>query len=167
MTTEPVIIDNFFFGREVAVEASQVAVTTGTTISGGLPETIESDNDELVVIPELISDPTESALSLVFDGNLSSDRPSDLDVEIEFRTATPGLTGFVEAFNWGTGEYEVVGSIDESTVIEQAFTFGLSATDHVEADTGVVRAQIRWQQTSPVIVYPWQVYIDRFGWLER
>ena len=167
VTTEPVIVDNFFFGREVEVPASELTAEAGKIISGGVDETAESDDDELVVIPQLVTDPSESALSLVFDGNLSSDQPSGLDVEIEFRTATPGLTGVVEALNWETGQYESVGTIAESTLAEQALTYSLSATDHVESGTGAVRTRVRWQQTAPVLVYPWQIYIDRFGWLER
>ena len=153
---------------ETLEEVAPTAVTVfrGLLVAGGLNETLQSDDMALQVNPGFTLNSTEAPVWIIHDGNLSEDSPVALDVQVEARANTPGLTQTMEAFNWLTGVFDEVDSRAGSFNTDVVATVDLSANvpDYVEAGTGAVRVRNGWRQTGFVLLFPWQIDIDQVGW---
>ena len=141
-------------------------VFRGIQIGGTFADALESDDSRLIFNPGFILNSTEAPVWLIFDGALSSDSPSSLEIAVESQAGTLGLTGTLEAFNWNSTTYEVVDTSAESfntdTVVSVDLSSGIS--NYVQAGSGAVRSRIGWRQTGFTINFPWEVRLDQMVW---
>ena len=154
------------FGVVSAVPANNLTVFRGNVVSGGLSETTMSDDQRLLMNPGFTINSAEAPVWLIFDSVLGSDSPGSLDISYEASAGTPGLTGTVEAFNWSTSSYEIVGESDAQFNSDVVVSTSLAPASHVESGTAAVRTRIGWRQTGFTINFPWEVRVDHVIWLE-
>lgn len=136
-------------------------VFRGIPIAGGVAEMQESDDNRATFNPGFTINPSEAPVWLVFDANVGA-ASIDYDFLVESQAGTPGLTYTVEAFNWNTNSYDVVGANVESFNSDSVETYSLTP-DHFTS-TGDVRSRIGWRQTGFTINFPWEPRVDRVGW---
>ena len=103
---------------------------------------------------------SEAPVWLIFDGNGSTETSS---IRIESGATTPGLEYTVEAFNWATNQYDVVGSEPESFNVQEVVDFAINSQVHVDSN-GAVRARIGWRQVGFTLLFPWEIRIDHLLW---
>ena len=142
------------------------AVTRGFQIDGTLADALESDDSRLLFNPGFILNSDEAPVWLIFDASLASDSPSSLELAYESQAGTPGLTGTLEAFNWISGDYEIVDATAETFNTDTIVSVDVSSaiSNYVQAGTGAVRSRIGWRQTGCTLNFPWEVRLDQFSW---
>ena len=96
----------------------------------------------------------------------SGDSPSSLEIVAESQAGTPGLTGTLEAFNWISGDYEIVDATAETFNTDTIVSVDVSSdiSNYVQTGTGAVRSRIGWRQTGFTLNFPWEVRLDQFVW---
>ena len=148
------------------VEPSEFTVFRGIQLDGTLVDALESDDSRLRFNPGFITNSTEAPVWLIFDAALASDSPSSLEISVESQAGTPGLTGALEAFNWGSNAYEIVdvsaASFNTDTVVSVDVSSDIS--NYVQTGSGAVRSRIGWRQTGFTINFPWEVRLDQMVW---
>jgi hypothetical protein len=130
----------------------------GTVISAQLSDFVDSDDVRARFNPGFVLNSAEAPVWLIFDANC----PTAIDFHLESNAGTPGLTYTVEAWNWITHEYDVIGQHSESYNADQVVSFTLTA-NHIDSG-GDVRSRVGWRKTGFTINFPWEVRIDQVGW---
>ena len=97
---------------------------------------------------------------MIFDGNISG--TPDHNFQVESQAGTPGLTYTMEAFNFTTNVFDVIGTEMESFNTDTVETYALTS-DHFDGN-GDVRSRLGWRQTGFTINFPWEARIDQVGW---
>lgn len=151
----PTIISGFF--PPVSFNTFR-GVLTGV----GLADVQNSDDSRLTHRSGFTINQTESPVWLEFDGQLTP-TISSLNLQLESRANTPGLSYQAELFNWNTGLFEVVGNSVETFNNDTVSVFSGSVAAHVDP-SGAVRARVGWQRTGFTILFPWIVEIDHVCW---
>ena len=133
-------------------------VFRGLEINGTLASFQNSDDVRATYNPGFTINNSEAPVWLVFEGNANN----AFEFLVESQSGTPGLAYTVEAYDWNTGQYDVIGIFDESFNSDQIETFTIDPT-HVDAG-GDVESRIGWRQTGFTINFPWEVRVDQVGW---
>ena len=141
------------------VEPTAFTTFRGIQLSGTLADFASSDDVSATYNPGFTINSTEAPVWLIFDGVA----PSATSFRVESNAGTPGLTYTVEAFNFNTNAFEVIGTQTESFNSDGMFDFNLVPADHIDA-AGNVQARVGWRQTGFTINFPWEVRVDQAGW---
>ena len=148
------------------VNADDFNVLRGFHVAGVLSDTFESDDSYLKFTSGLTINSAEPPVWIEFEGTLPSDSPTSLSVTLEAQAGTTGLTQTIEMFNWNTGQYEQVdaqsASWNEDSIVTVELTFFIS--DFVQGGTGAVETRVGWNDTGPILNYPWTICIDQVVW---
>ena len=143
-----------------------ITVFRGNQIDGALADAFKSDDSRLRFNLGFVISPVEAPVWLIFDGTLSNDSPSSLQLTAESQAGTPGLTGTFEAWNWNSSAYEVIdvstASFNSDTVVTVDISSGIS--NYVQPGSGAVRSRIGWRRTGFTINFPWEVRLDQMVW---
>lgn len=149
------------------VPPSDYNLLRGFLIGGAFEDVFTSDDMRMRFNPGFTLSSDEAPVWLIFEGNLSTDSPSSLNLQIEAQAGTPGLTATTEAWNWNVASFDVVDvtatSFNNDTVITPALTPG----DHVQSGTAAVRSRIGWRKTGLTLNFPWETRLDQFVWVEE
>ena len=151
-------------GGTETVVPSVFTTFRGNYVSGGLAELSESDDSYLKHDPGFTLNTAEAPVWLIFDATLSNDGPANLDFAIESSANTPGITAWIESFNWNTSNYDIVDVQAEAFNIDSVTTVDLTVADHVEAGTGLIRSRVGWRKTGFTILFPWTICVDQAQW---
>ena len=100
----------------------------------------------------------EAPVWLIFDGN----GVAPTAIQVESTAGTPGLEYTVEAFNWVTNSYDIVGIQTETFNSDQIQQYPI-VDDHVSDDCDL-RTRIGWRQVGFTINFPWVVSVDQVVW---
>jgi hypothetical protein len=146
----------------IVVNADSFTVFRGFHVGGTISDSFASDDAYMRFNPGLSMFSTDAPVWLVFDGNVGAG-VSEVSVAIESNTNTTGLRYWVEFWNWNTNKFEVVSEYASSNGLDHTEYFGARAEDHVNA-AGSVRSRIGWRRASAVLVFPWEVRLDRLVW---
>lgn len=119
----------------------------------------ESDNVFASIRPGFILNSTEAPVWIEFDAVAQAAGY----FRVESNAGTPGLEFTIEAWNWNTSVYEIVGIQAESFNEDEVVEFPIVSGDHVDSDGGV-RSRVGWRRVGFTIVFPWEVRIDQVGW---
>ena len=131
----------------------------GIQLSGTLADFAESDDASATYNPGFTLNNLEAPVWLIFDGNA----PSATSFRVESNAGTPGLTYTVEAWNFNTSAFDIIGTQSEAFNSDAIVDFDLVAADHIDTD-GSVQTRVGWRQTGFVINFPWEVRVDQAGW---
>ena len=130
----------------------------GIEVSASLSDFINSDDVRAQFNPGFTINNSEAPVWLIFDANT----PAATEFLVESQAGTPGLTYTVEAWNFDTNAYDVIGIDSESFNSDSTGSYGLTA-QHVDTN-GDVRSRVGWRQTGFTINFPWEVRVDQVGW---
>ncbi len=138
----------------------------GVLIDGQQEDVNESDDQYAKFQPGFTLNSSEAPVWLIFDGTLPMDSPPELEIKLEASVNTPNINQRIEAFNWTSGQYDVVGTgsasfNSDSTVIVD---LGSSVQDYVQDNTGRTKVRVGWKTSGVTILYPWTVRVDQLGW---
>ena len=147
-------------GGAVFVSPSALNVFRGNVVSGALAEMLDSDDIRAIYNPGFTLNSLEAPVWLIFDGNISG--TPDHNFQVESQAGTPGLTYTMEAFNFTTNVFDVIGTEMESFNTDTVETYALTS-DHFDGN-GDVRSRLGWRQTGFTINFPWEARIDQVGW---
>ena len=164
------LLDVIIVMRNAGFTATANAITPvrGTLNGGEVSDTATSDDQYLNFLADGPSPTTEPAIQFVLDGTLSTDKQDSLELAFESNANTVGLTNTIEVFNWNIDKYELVDSFVPSVGTDSGRTVDLTAgiADYVQPRTNAVRCRIGFQQSGPVLFFPWQIRVDKFSWTE-
>jgi hypothetical protein len=147
-------------------KATSVTIFRGMNIGGDLTSTFYSDDRPMQFSAGPILLPNDAPIWLVFDGVVSSDALSELQIVLESQASTTGLTATAEAWNWNTNSYDVVDQSAATFNIDSVRTIDISDNigQYRQVGSGAVRVRLGWRQTGPIFVFPWNVKIDQMVW---
>ena len=154
------VINSFSIGGGI-VPVDNLDVFRGFQTGGDVADLNNSNDQYLTFNPGFTLNAAEAPVWLVFDGIVFSSN-CNYQFVLESSANTPGLTYTTEFFNWTTGQYEVVGTEDESFNTDTLTVLPLN-NDHVD-DGGEVRARVGWRKTNFTILFPWTVSVDQALW---
>ena len=141
--------------------ATDFSVFRGNTVNAALEDFSESDDAYGEFTPGFILNSAEAPVWLIFDA-VAND-PAELLVESSANT--PGLASTVEAFNWSTSSYDVIGVTPESFNSDATNEYEIDPEVHVDAG-GEVRSRVGWRQVGFTLLFPWQVQVDQVAWVQ-
>ena len=91
--------------------------------------------------------------------------PSAANFRVESSASTPGLIYTVEAFNFVTNSYDVIGTEIEDFGMDQLVEFVIDVNEHIDVN-GDVRSRVGWRQDNFILNFPWTVNVDQMGWTQ-
>ena len=152
--------------QSISIVAGDIVPTSftrlrGVEVSSDLSDFLESDDQSAVFQPGFVVNVMEAPIWLIFDGN----GPAATNVQIESTADTTGLTYTVEAFNWASGQYDVIGIQSETFNSDQILQFAIVPDDHIDTD-GDLRTRVGWRQTGFALLFPWSVNVDQLIWTQ-
>ena len=154
---------------EFLVPVTEIVPPTGFSIFRGfvvggvtISDFTDSDDQSASFNPGFVLSSDESPVWL----NFNSVANTASAIHIESTGNTPGLEYIVEAFNWTTSQFEIVGTAPETFNSDSISEFLIAPEDHIEPGTGNVSCQIGWRAAGFTLLFPWQVDVDRVGWVQ-
>ena len=133
-------------------------------IDGSLDDTFESDDQRISFNPGFTLSSEEAPVWLIFDATVTPAAPSLLELTAESQVSTPGLELTVEAFNFTTNSFDIVGVDDGSFNVDRVLNIDLSDSVQDFVEAGAVQARLGWRQTGFVLSFPWIVQLDQLFW---
>jgi len=133
----------------------------GTVLSAAVSDFADSDDVVATYNPGFTINDLEAPVWLIFDAVA----PTASAFRVESNAGTPGLTYTVEAFNWASNVFEVIGTEAESFNSDSVTETAIVAADHIDP-AGNVRGRVGWRQTGFIINFPWEVRVDQTGWVQ-
>ena len=128
-------------------------------LSAQLSDFVDSDDVRARFNPGFVLNSMEAPVWLEFFANA----PSAINFLVESQAGTPGLTYTVEAWNYVTTSYDVLGTQGEGFNADAVTTFALTSADQIDGG-GDVRSRVGWRKTGLTINFPWEARIDQVGW---
>ena len=149
----------------ITIPPSTVTVFRGTLEEGSEADLEFSDDAFMVFQPGFVLNASEAPVWLFMEANLPFE-PVALNIDIESRANTPGLTSTTEVFNFSTGGLDVVDTTDESFNTDSVVTVDLTAdiADYVQPNSNAVLIRVGWRKTGFTILFPWEVSVDQMVW---
>lgn len=141
------------------VPPQNYTVFRGIELSGAVEDFADSDDVKATFNPGFTLNTTEAPIWLEFFARASE----ATSFRIESSAGTPGLVYEVEAWNWNSSAYDVIGSKDESFATDAVTDYQIVAADHIDGN-GNVRSRIGWRRIGFVVNFPWTVNVDQAGW---
>lgn len=151
----------FSVGAGVFVPVADVIRERGNAVGGSDAPVVNYQTDDDVTgnwNPGFTLNNTEAPVWIRFEGNV----PGANEFLIESQAGTPGLSLTIEAWNYTSGSYDVLGEFSESFNSDTTATITLAA-NNVDSN-GDVQSRVGWRQTGFTINFPWEVRIDLAGW---
>jgi len=155
-----------FFVFEIVVGGfvppAEFATVRGLPINASLSDFLDSDDIDAAYNPGFTLNSAEAPVLLVFDGVATIATA----FRVESSAGTVGLGYTVEAWNWATGAYDIIGTSSETFNSDSTEDFAIVPADHIEPGTGNVRSRVGWRRVSFTINFPWVVNVDHVGWVQ-
>ena len=152
-----ITFDDVVFG-DGKIPPANFSTFRGIQLSGTINDFQLSDNVRALFNPGFVLNNTEAPVWLIFDAVA----PNAIAFFVESQAGTPGLTYTVEAFDFTTQAFNIIGTEAETFNADLISMFPITAAN---IDTGgEVQARVGWRQTGFVIQFPWEVRIDQVGW---
>ena len=152
-------------GKNQAVETfappSSFNVFRGVQLSGSDSDFASSDDVVASYNPGFTLNSEEAPVWLEF----FAAAPSATNFRVESSAGTPGLEYTVEAFNFVTNSYDVIGTQTETFNTDQVVEFAVVADDHIDTN-GDVQSRVGWRSVGFTINFPWVVNVDQTGWTQ-
>ena len=152
-------------GKNQAVETvappSSFNVFRGVQLSGSDSDFASSDDVVASYNPGFTLNSEEAPVWLEF----FAAAPSATNFRVESSAGTPGLEYTVEAFNFVTNSYDVIGTQTETFNTDQVVEFAVVADDHIDTN-GDVQSRVDWRSVGFTINFPWVVNVDQTGWTQ-
>lgn len=149
------------------VVADELQLFRGVLIEGDLTRLAQSDDEYFIAQPGFTLSAMESPVWIDLTGVSTFTNPSSLGFSIESAANTPNIRQVIELFNYSTNEFEVVDDRLTSFSTDASATVQLDQDmeNFVESATGEVETRVGWRQNGFVLLFPWEVRIDRAVWL--
>jgi len=151
---------------EGTVLASDFTIVRGELLGGGLSDLVSSDDSRLDVKVGFVLSSAEPPVWIVLDATAATASPSEFRFDLEAKVNAGGLTQKIELYNFDTEEWELVDT-RPATVSDSSVEIVASGdlTRFIEPGTLAVKAQLTWKAFGPITLFPWQVGIDKAGWM--
>lgn len=134
----------------------------GTPMSGNLASLNADDGNYLVARAGFTVSPSEPPAQLVLETVSQSPIVYGIDFNVVAKANTPGLDQRVEAWNFVTGQWTVIGQTGATTGDSSQFvSVGGNVQQYVEAGTGRIRVKVSWFRTGLTLLWPWSVSVDQ------
>jgi hypothetical protein len=146
-------------GEGGLIPPSSYTVFRGIELNGTLADFANSDDVAAKYQPGFVLNSSEAPVWLEFFGSTLS----ATSFLVESNAGTPGLTYTIEAWNWNTSAYEVLGTHAEAFNTDSITIFDIIPVNHIDSG-GNVRVRVGWRKTGFTINFPWEVRVDQVGW---
>ena len=143
-----------------------MSVFRGLAVAGDVSSVNASDDSYARFNPGFTLNGNEFPVWIVFSSDLSTNDPSTFEVLVESSANTPSISKSIEAFNFLTGQYEIVSQNSESFNTDSVVSVDLSGetSKYLSEANGAVSLRCGWRQTGFTILFPWTVSIDHVQW---
>lgn len=141
-----------------------VSVSPGTVLSGGLPELQVSDDLRWVARPGSVLVSTQSPLVITLNTVSTVLTPVQIEFGIESSASASNLNRKIEILDWFSAVYLTLANGTES-LSDTLTTYQITTNPelYVHPD-GTMQVKISYKPNGAVLVYPWQVRLDRVYW---
>ena len=147
--------------------ADSLQVERGTLVAGSVGDTQDSD-DVAVRFERQTGLSRLNPVSVVFDGQLPTDNPPSLSIQVESLASLRGVDQVILMFNWNLNDYEQIDlrgtdTFDQTAVVPITGNF----LRFVQPGTGNVRTRLGWRPNVRALIrrQPWTVDVDQLLWL--
>jgi hypothetical protein len=160
---------DLFLSKVLATEtiiADRFTLLRGHVVSGGIDETMDSDDQYLKLNPGITLNSSEPPVWVEFEFTLPSNNPQTALFKFESRASTPGLRQTIEVYSWFSDEFWQLDVRDASFNEDSTFVINLitDTFSYIDPDTGRVRIRVGWKAQGLVLQYPWEIGIDEIVW---
>ena len=149
------------------IEPATLNVFRGVVISGSLGSLLYPDLKYLEVGSGPTLNQSEAPIQLILTGTSSSSSVSSLEFDLTCHADTPGLTQFVQLFDWSSNSYVVIDTRNASVTDSVTEVSAPNPNRFIQSGTGSVKARVSFKITGPTLHWPPNVYVDQSVWRER
>ena len=148
------------------LEPNTLTVFRGILISGSAADIADSDDQYVSCLPGFTLNSDELPIWLETETAVQNAPLQAMTFELEANANTPGLSQYIELFNYLTNDYELfdVSAASFSTDSTVVVTATGDLSRFVESGTNQMRARTGWQATSFTLLFPWTVNVDHVSW---
>ena len=148
----------------VIVIPQQLTVFRGKVVSGNLSSVFTSDNNRLVVMGGPTINGYEAPLDVRFDALCSTDLPSRLVLTLETKANSPGLTQYVDMFEWNSNQWVTLDT-REVSMVDTTMNLDIPVCwRFAKPGTGQMKLRYWVANQGPVTIPNWSVGIDQMNW---
>ena len=146
----------------VPTAPSIASFESGEIIAGDVADLLDSDNQYLELIPNLDGAPANSGVEAFFTFFSPDILVSSFSIDYEGAANTPNLEQTVSVLNASTGLFEeIVSGPVGLTDDDASFSPAGDPQQYVAVPSGLVLVEARYEETGPVLFYPWTISIDQ------
>jgi hypothetical protein len=134
----------------------------GTPVSGNLASLVADDADYLVGRAGFTLSPAEPPAQLEVETFSQSPIVYGIDFNLIAKVNTPGLEQHIEAWNFVTNQWTVLGQAVSTTIDSgHMVSVGGNVQEYVQSGTGRIRFKVSWFRTGLTLLWPWSVSVDQ------
>lgn len=150
----------------VDVFPSAITIFRGALISGGIAELMASDDQYLVVRNGPIAFPTESPITVIFDGTYSGNTRTAVTLTVENKVSIGNLSQTIDMFNFTTNSYDAtaVDTRPAPTTDTVVTIVGTGDINRFFGTGGALRARLRVRPAGPLFTNNWRSSTDLVKW---
>jgi hypothetical protein len=138
----------------------------GRLVAGNLDSLVASDNNRLVLRPGPVLISSQSPIDVQISAVCSQENPTMLSFQVESQASSVSVQQEVWIRNYATGLLERMSSdMCTTTDSERRINITNSPENYI-SEEGTVSTTVRYRALGPVLLYPWQVRIDRVRWIQ-
>jgi hypothetical protein len=150
-----------FAARFLPVAELQTAMLApGATLSNGPEQLAASDDQRWVMRPGVVLTSAQDPIGLVISANLPVTSAAGFSIIVEGNGSAPGIRQTAEAYNFQSGSYDSSQNTTMSVNTDSETSVDFAGSDHV-GPANEIRVRLKYRATGPVLIYPWQLRLDR------
>jgi hypothetical protein len=149
------------------VEHSGQSVGPGSTVSGTDANLFTSDDLRWNLRPGAILVATQDPIVITLSGTAPAVSPANIWVTLESKATVSGIRQIVEAWNYSTSSWtnlETFVGLPFGANPDRAVTLAVPNPAQHVSGAYAMQVRLRYKNTTAVLVYPWNIGIDRMYW---
>lgn len=146
------------------VAPSALTVLRGSLESGGLAELTSSDDRYLIVKNGPVALPSESPITIVFDGKSPQSSVGQLRFVLENRVSLNGLTQRLDLFDWQANAYDQEQSMAAPTTDTTTLLVATNPQRYIRSPDRAMRTRLRVRPAGPLFTNSWRTFVDQAVW---
>ncbi len=151
-------------GGPVTVNPSSFSIFRGIYESGALSDVFTSNDVYLVVRNGIIALPSESPITIIFDGTAPGQTATAVSIKVENHVSITGLVQRIDEFDFVAGAYENEDT-RSATTTDSVVNLNLTNPNRfIQSGTKDLRMRLRLKPGGPVFTNTWRTFVDQAVW---
>lgn len=147
------------------ISPSVETIERGGSISGNLASYTSDDTDRRIFKPGSVLVSTQRPVSVVLTGTLPFATPSALKIQFTSHSQLPNINEQVEMWRYSTSQWVTVRNATAAVTNDATYTLTPpTAISQYIGPGNEVKMRYSYKPNSAVLVFPWQVRVNRAVW---